>query len=459
MNIRERFRGWLRRRRKNKAVRSADADLREFVYLDDVSVFSLITSRIGAIADQFTDTQTESLKGEIQTTGGVTAGVAKGEIKSKTEGSVTYSSQVLRKATVQATFKDLYELESSRLAIQLMATSAEPPQVKTVEEIIKGAGKAAFEGWVFGPGHWNRGAMAELRVELSADPIYKMSAALDSFIELVRESPEMFPGFEDELQEPLAINRLLQRMLVDLIPIRARALDYVAIENSGKVFLIHRRLSDQLAGSGTQFQDLYVVGVTEQRLFWKDIRQVLYSSSAFNVLCRLTDDSLKESWMPVKMVDVLGGVAPDLAEAIKEFGLLASGYLSGAYSAAVNQQQPQSQHMIEALQTYSSLLAQNGGSSLPAEAEVKVESKAIDLKESYTSHESRRSAFEAIRKIVEESTGTEIDPSEAAKLRTAALTQAGFSIDGKFQTAPQKPSAQTTPTGRHLNAEIVAIYW
>ncbi|WP_133874068.1 DUF6414 family protein [Paractinoplanes brasiliensis] len=429
------------------------------MYLDDVSVFSLITSRVGAIADQFTETQTDSLKGEIQTTGGVTAGVAKGEIKSKTEGTVTHSSQVLRKATVQATFKDLYELESSRLVIQPMATSVDPPKVRTVAEIIEGAGRTAFEGWVFSPGDWSRGAMAELRVELAADPIYKMSAAFDSFVELVKESPEMFPGLEDDLQEPLAINRLLQRMLVDLIPVRARALDYVAIENSGKVLLIHRKIADQIAGGGGAFQPLYIVGVTEQRLYWKDIRQVLYGNSTFNILCRVTDDSLKESWTPVKMVDVLGGVAPDLADAIREFGLLASGFLSGAYNAATNQEQLQSEHMIEALQKYSSLLVSASGSSLTVEAEAEIAAKAVSLGDSYASHESRRSAFEDIRNLVQRATATELDSSEAAKLRTAALVQAGFSIDGQFQAPPPKPLTPAEPLGRHMNVEMVAIYW
>jgi hypothetical protein len=47
------FRQWRRR----WAAKNEKGMLREFVYLDEVSVYSLIASRLGPIAAEFTDTQ------------------------------------------------------------------------------------------------------------------------------------------------------------------------------------------------------------------------------------------------------------------------------------------------------------------------------------------------------------------------------------------------------------------
>ena len=48
MNVRERFRRWRHRAQRRRALRKEETSpLREFVYLDEVSVFSLISSRLG----------------------------------------------------------------------------------------------------------------------------------------------------------------------------------------------------------------------------------------------------------------------------------------------------------------------------------------------------------------------------------------------------------------------------
>jgi len=107
MSLRERFRRWQVRRRRKRAARRHEASaLREFVYLDEVSVFSLISSRLGPVATEFTATESSSLTGELTGTAGVSAGVLKSELKARSEATQTHGTQVLRKATVQATLKN-----------------------------------------------------------------------------------------------------------------------------------------------------------------------------------------------------------------------------------------------------------------------------------------------------------------------------------------------------------------
>ena len=56
----------------------------------------------------------------------------------------------------------------------------------------------------------------------------------------------------------------------------------------------------------------FVVGVTQRDLFWKDIRQVLFSGARYTVFCRLGMSGLADKWHPVKVADVLAGIAPTI---------------------------------------------------------------------------------------------------------------------------------------------------
>ena len=65
MTLRQRYRNWVVRRRWRKAGRNEDEPLREFVYLDDVSVYSLVASQVGMIVTELTETQATSLQSDI----------------------------------------------------------------------------------------------------------------------------------------------------------------------------------------------------------------------------------------------------------------------------------------------------------------------------------------------------------------------------------------------------------
>jgi hypothetical protein len=57
-----------------------------------------------------------------------------------------------------------------------------------------------------------------------------------------------------------------------------------------------------------------VVALAEAPLFWKDIRRVLFSGSRYSLLCRIGRDGLHDDWTPVKLVDVVRGFAPEVAD-------------------------------------------------------------------------------------------------------------------------------------------------
>ena len=79
MNLIIRLRVWFRQWRRKRASKGQKTPLREFVYLDEVSVYSLNASRLGSIAAEFTETQTVSLRDEIGSSLGASLGAAKAD--------------------------------------------------------------------------------------------------------------------------------------------------------------------------------------------------------------------------------------------------------------------------------------------------------------------------------------------------------------------------------------------
>src|SRR5690242_4475490 len=98
----ERMRARWRRAKRVKAAKTATASLREFVYLDEVSVYSLLSSRQGALASDYTDTRSETSLSELSGAVSANSGVLKGDLSSKLSGTEVQTSQVVRKSTIQA---------------------------------------------------------------------------------------------------------------------------------------------------------------------------------------------------------------------------------------------------------------------------------------------------------------------------------------------------------------------
>lgn len=146
------------------------------------------------------------------------------------------------------------------------------------------------------------------RVELSAEAVFRVSAVISAFVEMMEESDELarVAASTGEFDQIVQFARILDRLLVGLVPIRGRVLDFEVVAAGELEWVVHRTVAEQLADSGlVERRPLFVVGVAEEALFWKDIRRVLFSSSHYRVLGRRGRDGFQTSWTPVKLVDVL----------------------------------------------------------------------------------------------------------------------------------------------------------
>ena len=340
----KRFRAWRRRRRQargTKKTRKQPGTRREFVYLDEVSVYSLLASRKGPIATEFTESQTASLNSEVGGLMGGGFGVAKAEVRSRFEAAQSRTSQVLRKAIVQTSFKELHDLERPALGLVGARDNSETPKVRSRSDLERDLERHRCAGRVIDPRTLGRGGLIEVEVVLEADPFFRVSAIITTIREIIEENLQLF-GVEEagQMAEMRSAGRLLESLLADLVPIRGTLVDFRVAEIGGREYLLHRDVFDQLDEPGDAAPcNVVVVGVAERDLFWKDIRRVLFSRSRFTVFCRLGGEGLQDQWRPIKLMDVLHDIHPVFGEQIGRLGETALHAMELAIDAS---QQPHS---------------------------------------------------------------------------------------------------------------------
>ncbi len=359
---------------------------------------------------------------------------------------------------MQSTFKELFDLEAPFLQIRSGYPAGDPPRPTDARGLVELAGSR--DPWVIPAKDLDRGTLLELEVELEAEGIFRMSAIMATFFEIADQNPKFLGAASvTNLMDSFMVNQMLERLMVGLVPIRGRALDYRCVRVEGEDLIVHRAVLREMgAVEGLIVHPLVVVGVAERELFWRDIRRVLFSRSRYSVLCRLTRDGTQSSWTPVKLVDVLKEVAPELGTSIQEAG----SFLDVQRGAAGEQADTVGGElaMRGALTSYAIDLARQHGHELSSSDLAELGVPADEQCRGFAEREQRREAFRQVSKAVGEHFGFEADPLTIAQLRSAALEDAGFDIDGKPPAIPTTEEAgEQKSEARYLDTNIVGIYW
>jgi len=451
------MRNWVRkqmrrRRWRKDAKRSAEV-IREFVYLDEVSVFSLLASKDGMIATEVTDTQASTLMAETSGSFGASGGVLHADASAKAQTSDTRSTQVLRKAIVQSTFRDLYKRVRDTLVIAPAPADDRAPQFGADDELKPDGSRT----WILDPSEFRRGQLIELTVELEAEPLFQARTVVSTFLDIFEQDQAVL-GMANVagLADAAVLSRMIEKLGAGLVPLRAKARDYVVVTKAdGTELIAHREVVANL-GPTVATAPLYLVGVATETLFWKDIRSVVFARSEFQVLARVLRPDLQSSWTPLKLVDVLARVAPQFHDALETMnGMVLDAMAQGSASTDGSAQA----RLV--LGEYADLVADALGVELDADDPTLL--PLLEPPEGLqqgSSVKQWRLAMAPIANHVAALAGSSVDPHVAAKLRVLAQMKHGLSpIDGG--TAPSVSSTPGTAMGkdRLLDTEIIAIYW
>ncbi|MFD3499927.1 hypothetical protein [Streptomyces sp. NPDC058678] len=453
----QRFKVWFRLKILRRGVREMKR-LREFIYLDEVSVTSLLASILGAIPSEITEKLTNSTRSEISGGGEYKASMAKVNAGVKREITRTSDYQVLRKASIQATFRDLY----ARLETSLVLRSGPLPELKPamLRKIRHSStGSSGISPWIVDGASLKRGQLLELQVELRADAIFRTSTIISSMTNIIGQSPALAAEVDThEMRTAIEVNGFIQELMAGLIPIKCRVLDYEISNVNGRNFLVHSDLFPELPVAYRRIRKpLHLVGVVEEALFWKDIRRVLFSSSPVKVLCRVGRDGVQDSWSPVKLVDVLKEVIPDMESAMDDFGPSALRAMTGG----VDDGQDVSQLREAALNRYGELLVDSQGETMPGGLRSQIEVISSARASQLGSVAANRLAFQEVAECVSSGIACQFSPDDLARMRGQSLAQFGLMVDGSLSVRPANSSGRLDGDidGNFIDAEIVAIYW
>lgn len=427
--------------------------LREFVYLDEVSVISLVASRRGAVPEAVTRSESARDTAEISSKLAASAAVVKGEVGSKLASESTGGVTTVAKSIAQTTFKDLREIEEEDLLLRVPPPT-KSPKVRSADDLLRLATAGEAAGWTVAASQLQRGEPMEVEVELETDPLFRGSTVLSEVLSLMGDVSDVVPEVGARgMTEMNRLNQVLERLLAGLVPLRGRLVDHRLAVVRDRELIVHRRIIEDL---GLESCALSVVGVAARDLFWKDLRLVLFSGARYTVFCRMGRSGVHRSWNPVKLAEPLREIAPHIAEQLQQLGP----HLQNAMRAGVGELPAATREgmMRQALILYGHAAAAVAGSMI---SEAEMDEAGLLSQEQCARHtdvESQREAFRAVTAELRERFELDLSSEKAQELRWAALTQAGLVED----FGPQPTSELGSPARLDqplLEIEPVAIYW
>jgi hypothetical protein len=440
---------WLALRNKFRRQEVGQFQLREFIYLDEVSLQSLLVSLHGELTEKksITDStsNTRNVGGNIDTNNlaplklGFTAQYQSGK---------SSATQTETKATVQSWFRELYETPNI-LGVQPLEDDAQTITVKSSADIIPGD----HPNYCIRSSELQRGTLVELKVALATDPYFNVVTSISEFFKLSENISDLNGYSEIKWQI-----ELLQQLLAGLIPIKAEILNYHALKVGDDTYLVHEDKVKVTEVSSSKIK-VNLVGVTELSAYWKDIRRVLFSNQEFRILCRISRPGLVQDWNPIKLLDLFGSVfSQKEIHNLKETLKLLSYNVDAASTAETDNDA--NNKMRLALEEYIKSSCKHAGGEIGSDEVKGIIEEVLKGNFDEGSMGDRKVLYE---KVDGELASLDIDvPSDIrVTLREGSNKKAGLS-HRLFTSAPseaKKVEEKSVAEELFIEAEIIAIYW
>jgi len=321
---------WPFRRRQ----KTSESSIREFVYLDEISVESLLASTDGEVLVERTSTESRSsessLSGSVE--GKTPFGVASfSPALSKSRGNEV---QELRKSVAQSAFARFRTKNISQFVIRPL-----PGRIsKGVQRKLNALDASTLRKYGQGlpVAELKRGDLLEIEATIAAADIFKVRTALSAITGVVDSHPSFLTT---EIRDQLAMSKplisLIDSLNGDAIPIRGESASVIVSDVSGEPWL----LSPQgvVSPSG---QELAVEAQTLARWFWGDVGRILFRPARYKMLCRVLLPELRDDPSGSYVGSILRTVSDDLAQTVDSLGsnflsALRTGHQQGVSGANV----------------------------------------------------------------------------------------------------------------------------
>jgi hypothetical protein len=427
---------------------------REFVYLDEISVTSLIASRDGAIKETVKETLTHSTEREGKTSAASTLKAVKFSAESRAKRTDTSANEVVRKAVIQSTFRDLRTGGHDELVLALSRKprrrEVRPHSLATARDVARHKKKLERHGHLLRASDIRRGDVLELEVLLSADQTYQLVSAASSIVDIVKGREALFGIDKAEYDQVVSVLEVIDGLLVGLVPICGTSRDYAVLELSGEEYLVNQGLIDPDGELRHEIRPLEIVGVTSFSSYSRDLRRVLFAEESYTTYVRVESATLRDAWQPVKLAGVLEKMSINVGELMS---LLPDG-VAAAKADGRDGHSPSTADWEDALTRFGEALAAECGATVDDQNLRTCAIQAASMLTADGSVESRRSAFDVVVRAID----PQADRESVRLIREAVQAACVARAEASPVLAETVPAPQTEPT-RKLEVEFVAIYW
>ncbi|MDI5938438.1 hypothetical protein QLR68_09690 [Micromonospora sp. DH15] len=414
---------------------------------------SLIASRDGAIKETVKETLTRSNERESKTVAGPAGKNFKFSTEFRAKNTDTAAREVVHKAVIQSTFRDLRTGDDDELLLRTgrkqHKRQVKPHSLATKDDVLRNRKRLARHGQLLALRDLSRGDVLELEVTLSADRTYQLVSAASSIVEIVKGREALFGINKAEYDSAVHILEVIDSLLVGLVPIRGTSRDFAVLEYADDEFLVDRRVLDPGGSITNEIRPLEVVGVTNFSSYSRDLRRVLFNDESYTAYVRVEAAALRDSWQPVKLANVLEKMFINVDELISllpgEGMPVGTSNDDGRASVA---------DMLEAFSDFGKTLASDTGKPIDEAALSAAATQAVPALAMASNLESRRAAFDIVVQVIDPQADREL----VRVARKAALDKIAANVvntSGIPTTLGEPPAGAT----RKLEVEFVAIYW
>ncbi|GAA1486557.1 DUF6414 family protein [Brachybacterium fresconis] len=419
---------------------------REFIYLDEVSVVSLLAGLQGEIKDAVTDTLSRT---EDHSLGG-TLGAAKAgaSVESRLGTSRSSTNEVVRRAVIQSTFRDLWRRDVGVLLHDISGIKRRLRKpihsYRDLENALPRLKKAKLAVPL---GNIHRGDIVEMDIKVEADQFFKMITVGTTFLDLMNGREDLFGVSAADVREVAPMIEVLKELLVGLVPMRGVATSHSVIEVAGEQVAIATELLGNEVQGGAR--PLELVGFAEANSFWRDLRRTLFSASTFTVYARAEGPTLTSPWSPIKIADLLESLSPDLRDEVvlplQQLNLGNTQLIETPEAGATAQFQ---------LNNFAAALQAASGASPDAASVNRAVETTIPALASATTIEERRRAFEPVAQAV---AGENVNRDLLLTIRNDWINRLPTSAPNTSTAPLQQPEPYAPPV--QLEVGFVALYW
>lgn len=429
----------------NKKRKEASDRHREFIYLDEVSVISLLAGLQGEIKESVTNTLARA--DETSVSASIAGPGNAASLGSKFGSTRTTTNEVVRRAVIQSTFRDLWQRD---IGVLLHDTTGMKEKVRKpiadLADLERSMPRLKKSKLVVALNDIRRGDLVEMDLAIEADQFFKMVTVGSTFLDLMEGRESLFGVSANDLRQVAPMIEVLKELSVGLVPVRGLSTSHCVIDLGGESLVIAKVLLTP--GLLAESRPLELVGFAESGSFWRDLRRTLFSGATYTAYARVERAVLETPWTPIKIADLLESVSPGLRDEVAApFEKLSAGLRSADEDSDADEL---ARFQLEGFadELRSALDIQVDGTVL----ESVIVASGRDVAEAATLVDQRR-AFESVAVAIG---GADIDRDTLLTVRSNWMTRTPDEVESM---TGERPDTVLSNSPVQVEVGFVALYW